>query len=249
MSAPQPPEPVWTPAEPEPHDPFWGWRDVALFVAFLLPAIFLAALASRGLIALLPRRPGAAVLAMTFQFLIYLVLFLSLWLILRLRYDRPFWRSLGWIAPWPKAASTVMWGPALALFVAVLGAAIRAPQIKSPMEELLKDSGSIVLVGVFAVTLGPLAEEILFRGFFLPLLVRTFGTAVGVVLCGLPFALLHGPQYAWSWRHILLLLLASVAFSLTRLWTGSTAAATLVHATYNLTFLLGFLYYRKDLPI
>lgn len=249
MNLPEPPEPILMPVEPEPREPFWSWYDASLFLALLLPSIFAAALASRGLFALVPNKPGAAVMAMTFQFLIYIALFVSLWLVLRLRYDRPFWQSLGWKIPWPKAGATIVWGPALAIFVAVMSVVLRAPQIKSPLEELLKERGAILLVGLFAVTLGPLAEEILFRGFLLPLLVRSFGVAAGVVLCGLPFALLHGPQYSWSWRHLLLLLVASVAFSLTRLRTGSTAAATLVHATYNLTFLLGFLFYRKDSPI
>ena len=103
------------------------------------------------------------------------------------------------------------------------------------------------MVGFFATTLGPLAEELVFRGFLQPLMMRTFGTAAGIVLASLPFSLAHGPQYSWSWRHVLLLFLASVVFGVVRWRTGSTAASTLVHATYNLTFFTGFLLQRKDL--
>ena len=110
-----------------------------------------------------------------------------------------------------------------------------------PMQELLRDRASLVLVGIFAVTLGPLCEELSFRGFFLPLLARSLGAAGGVLLTAVAFSLMHGPQYAWSWRHILLITLAGVAFGVVRLRSGSTAAATIMHATYNLTFFVAYL--------
>jgi membrane protease YdiL (CAAX protease family) len=104
-----------------------------------------------------------------------------------------------------------------------------------PMEELLRDRLSIALVGLFATTLGPVCEELAFRGFLQPLLTRTFGAVVGVVLAALPFTLLHGPQYGWSWQHVLPVGLAGLSFGIVRYVTGSTAAATAMHATYNLT--------------
>jgi membrane protease YdiL (CAAX protease family) len=75
----------------------------------------------------------------------------------------------------------------------------------------------------------------------MPLLVRSLGAAGGVTLAAVPFALLHGPQYAWSWSHVLLVGLAGVAFGVARQVTGSTAVATAMHAAYNLTFFAGFL--------
>jgi membrane protease YdiL (CAAX protease family) len=112
---------------------------------------------------------------------------------------------------------------------------------------LLRDRWSILLVGTFAVTLGPLAEELIFRGFLQPLAVRSFGQWAGITLASAPFALLHGPQYAWNWQHMLLLFLASFVFGYTRHRTGSTAASTVVHATYNLTFFVGYLAQRREL--
>jgi hypothetical protein len=91
-----------------------------------------------------------------------------------------------------------------------------------------------------------MAEELGFRGFLLPLMMRTFGTVGAVVLCSGLFVGLHGPQYAWSWQHLVLLMIASVVFCLVRIWTGSTAASTLVHATYNLTFFTGYLFQERD---
>jgi membrane protease YdiL (CAAX protease family) len=129
----------------------------------------------------------------------------------------------------------------------MLGSLLRTPNLDSPMQRLLEDKQSIALVGVFATTLGPLAEELIFRGFFQPLLVAKLGSIVGIAAASLPFALLHGPQYSWTWQHIVLLFMASLTFGVVRHRTGSTAASTMVHATYNLTFFTGFLLQRKEL--
>lgn len=239
------------PPSPE-RTPFWGWTDVGLFIGAFLPMLLGGVFVGRWMIGLVKPATTLAAQAMALQFVMYAALFGALYLVLRVRYGRPFWRSLAWNTTWPRMSATLALGPLLAVGVALFGVVLKAPQIKSPLEDLLKDPASIALVGIVAVTIGPLAEEILFRGFLLPLLVRTLGVAAAVVLCGLPFTLLHGPQYAWSWRHLLLLLVVSIVFSFVRLRTGSTAAATLVHALYNATFMAVFLaakFYRKDFPL
>ena len=98
-----------------------------------------------------------------------------------------------------------------------------------------------MLVAFFAVVLGPVFEELLFRGFLLPLLQRALGAWLGILLAAAGFALLHGAQYQWSWKHLLLVGLAGAAFGLARYKTGSTAAAALLHGGYNLTFFVGYL--------
>lgn len=248
MSQPGPEFAIARPAPPG-AAVFWDWRDAGLFLLLALPCLALAAAFSRGLFLLVPGNPGPAAQSLAFQMVAYLLWFVALYWMLKARYQRPFWQSLGWVTRWPRPWLTVFLGPALAISLAILGVLLRAPHVESPIEQLLTDRFSIVLVGLFAATLGPLAEELAFRGFLLPLLLRTFGVTLGVVLCSLPFTLLHGPQYSWSWKHLLLLFCASAVFSLTRIRTGSTAAATLVHATYNLTFFTGFVLNRKDLPL
>jgi len=84
-------------------------------------------------------------------------------------------------------------------------------------------------------------EELAFRGFLMPLLVRSFGAAIGIAGAAIPFALLHGDQYAWTWQYVLLVALAGVAFGWLRYRTGSTMASALMHSTYNATFYAAFL--------
>jgi membrane protease YdiL (CAAX protease family) len=245
MSDPQTAAPA-----PVERDPFWGYQDLALFAALAVPSLLFSFLLVRGVIWIggwHPQTKAPPLLAA--QFLAYGFWFLALWGLLKLRYDRPFWASLGWARPRAGLWMLVFAGPVLALLIAVLGLALQTPEINMPIRDLLTDWTSVLLVGIFATTLGPLCEELAFRGFLLPLVARSLGRVAGVIVAALPFAILHGPQYAWSWRHVLLITLAGAVFGWVRLRSRSTFAAALVHAGYNLTFFSAYLFQGKDLPV
>jgi hypothetical protein len=229
------------------QDVFWNWLDALLFVGLVLPSIMLSVALTHGILLFARSTPSEALRAMTFQFLAYGIWFSSLWAMLRFRYDRPFWVSMGWTIPWPRMGLTVVVGPALVFTVMGVGQLLNLPPVDSAVERLLTDRWSVALVGAFAVTLGPLAEELAFRGFLQPLLIKSLGTVAGIAVACLPFALLHGPQYAWNWQHLVLLFVASAVFGVTRHWTRSTAASTLVHAAYNFTFFAAYVTQRKEL--
>ncbi len=231
-----------TAADPREQTPFWGYADLLLLCGALIPSILLAvgillAVTRAGSVDL--TRAGAAILV---QFAAYLFLFLGLYAIFRFRYRRPFWPSLGWTGNGALIGQALAAGPLLALIIGGLGQLLRTPDINVPMMEMLDTPTAIALIGFFAVTLGPLCEELLFRGFLMPLLARSVGATGAILLASAPFALLHGPQYGWSWRHVLLIGAAGAAFGWLRHKSGSTAASTAMHATYNLAFFIGFLY-------
>ena len=104
---------------------------------------------------------------------------------------------------------------------------------------MLEGPLGLPLFGIFSVILGPVTEELAFRGFFMPLLIRALGAPAGIILTALPFALLHGPEYAWAWQYVLLIGAAGAAFGWVRYGTGSTLASAMMHSTYNLTFFAG----------
>jgi membrane protease YdiL (CAAX protease family) len=180
------------------------------------------------------------------QFLAYGFIFLCLYLLLRIRHDQPFWDSMAWEGATRGVPIGLFSGPLLALVIAALGLVLAPKEIDNPFRELMRDRLSIILIGIFATTLGPLCEELAFRGFFQPLFSRTFGTVIGILLANLPFALMHGPQYAWSWQHLILVGLAGMTFGAVRHYFKSTAAAVGMHATYNLTFFSGFVIQRGN---
>jgi membrane protease YdiL (CAAX protease family) len=226
--------------------PFWDWLDALFLLGLLIPVALAAIGVTRAFVLVWPGM-GRAAQALALMFSGYAFWLTSLWMLLKVRYAQPFWPSMAWTVPWRHAAATIFLGPVLAISVAVGAVLLKTPEFANEIQKLMTDGFSIALVGIFSFTLGPLCEELAFRGFFLPLLTRSLGVHAGVFVCALPFALLHGPQYQWTWQVVALLVAAGMAFGYTRVWTGSTAAATLVHATYNLTFFTGYLVSRKEL--
>jgi membrane protease YdiL (CAAX protease family) len=228
------------------RDPFWGYSDLALFAGALLPSGLLAVAGAVLLGWLAPQLlESKALIAIGLQFVAYGIWFVGLWAIFRFRYGRPFWESLGWRGG-PAVGRCLAWGPPLALGISLLGALLGTPNVKMPIEELLRDRTSMIIVGLIAVTLAPVCEELIFRGFLQPLLSRSLGAALGILIAASPFALLHGPEYGWSWRHVALIGLAGVGFGWARYATASTAAAAAMHSTYNLTIFLGYLALRSQ---
>lgn len=232
--------PAWRPAQEPP--PKWGLLDVAFMLSIALPALLASTLVVLGLSFALPAwRTMRAAQVLAIQFLFWGLWLSALYGVIRVRYGGRFWASLGWVRPPRGMGHAAGLGVLIALGVIGLGLVLRPPQIPMPLLELLKDPWSLALVGVFAVTLGPLCEELAFRGFLLPWLARVIRPGPAVLATSALFAALHGPEYAWSWRHVLLIAVAGSAFGAVRLHSGSTAAAAAAHAAYNLVFFVSLL--------
>jgi hypothetical protein len=98
---------------------------------------------------------------------------------------------------------------------------------------MMKDRNTLIVLAIFGTTAAPVAEELAFRGFLQPLLVRNLGAVAGIALAAVLFGGLHYSEYGASWRSALLVALAGAAFGCVRYWTGSTAAAAIMHASFN----------------
>ena len=223
--------------------PFWTYQDLAIFISLAFPSLIVSVMAVRALVRFWP--VGKAFEALLAQLIWYVLVFSVLYFLLRLRYGQPFWRSLGWVAPFRGANLSFLAGPFLAIGIGYLGYLIRTPEIQAPFQQMLEDRPTIILFSIFAVVLGPLCEELAFRGFLMPLLVRSLGAIAGVVLTGLLFGALHAAEYQWSWKHVLLISAAGTVFGWVRFRTGSTAASTFMHSSYNLTQLVAFVSQSK----
>jgi len=175
------------------------------------------------------------------QLIAYGIIFGSLYALLHLRYGQPFWRSLGWTFPVAAVVASFLAGPLLAVTLGLLGNVLRTPETPLPFRQMLQDRPTVVLFSISVVIIGPLCEELAFRGFLMPLLVRSFGPLTGIAVTGFLFGSLHGPEYGWHWQQALLISVAGMVFGWVRFRSGSTAAALAMHSTYNLTQLAVFL--------
>ena len=230
------PEP---PPETNPSQPFWHYHDLGLFISLCFPSLLISILVVRALSGLIPYgKPFEGLLA---QLIWYVLAFSSLYALLQLRYRKPFWHSLGWKTPsFQTTAMCFVAGPFLAIGIGYLGYVLRTPEISLPFQQMLDNRPTLLLFSIFVVILGPLCEELAFRGFLLPLFVRSLGAASGIIGTGLLFGCLHAPEYSWSWRHVLLVSVAGAVFGWVRYRTDSTAAATYMHSSYNLTQFAAF---------
>jgi len=91
----------------------------------------------------------------------------------------------------------------------------------------------LALVAVVA-SLGPLVEEILFRGVLLSALTKRWRVGGSVVISALLFAVSHLPSMQWQWYALPDLALLAGALAWLRLRTGSLWPAVLAHGVNNL---------------
>jgi membrane protease YdiL (CAAX protease family) len=229
------------PPPPTERAPFWGYGDLLIWLALLIPSLGLGLAVTLGIFHLFPSstRPKIVDLVVA-QFVAYGIWLLALAAIFRFRHGRPFWRSLGWVQPPDGFARYLALGPVLALATGAISALLRTPDVQTPMREFLHDPQSFAVLAVLGVSLAPLCEELIFRGFLLPLVARTIGPIPGIVTTALLFGLLHGGQNRWLWQAVVLVGFAGFVFGWVRYRTGSTAASVLMHAGYNMTLFIGY---------
>jgi uncharacterized protein len=225
-----------TPAHAE--EPFWTYLDLALFIALAFPCIILGGLIAKLFTLISPALDPAKIWVGMLVF--YGLWFGCLYLLLKSRYYRPFWASLGWIYNGRGMLLAAITGPLLAVAVGLMGQLLHTPTVDLPMKKLLEGRLSLALFGVFSVLIGPVTEELAFRGFLMPLLVHSLGPAAGIILTAIPFGLLHGTQYGWHWQYVVLVGFAGAIFGWVRYSTGSTLASATLHSAYNLTFFAAF---------
>jgi membrane protease YdiL (CAAX protease family) len=238
------------PAPPEPErDPFWGYPDLLFFAGLVVPSMLIGWAVVKAGMFLFHIHAVLPVAELLFeQFLGYGVLFGGLLLMFRLQYERPFWRSLGWTRASIPFLWNVICGLGAAFVVALMSYWIHTPNVSTPLTEMMQDRTSVILLATFGVTLGPLCEELAFRGFLQPLLVRSLGAVPGILVAAIPFGLLHFQEYGNSWRHAVLIALAGASFGWMRQATGSTRAAAIMHASYNALFFFVLFAQRRELP-
>jgi membrane protease YdiL (CAAX protease family) len=214
----------------QPDVPFWGFGELFVGLAVFLVAIGAVAGAASELLHVDPKRGYWAVAE---EFSAYLILFATL-KIMFFFHQKPLLRSLGWVPQPFGALSLAGLGFALVLVSIVLQIVLRTPDTKTPFEVLLNgDPVSRIAIAVFGMTVGPVIEELLFRGFMQPVLINAAGVFPGILITSCVFGAAHLSQNAGIWQSGLLIALAGFVFGVVRHVSGSTRASSVVHVAYN----------------
>ena len=198
----------------------WDYTDICAFLicvvtlgAFLRLAIVVHVLPTRAV-----QEPGVLL-----QAVLCLCILFALYATLKVRHGGAVWRALGWTLPSRRYTFTASFGGALlaaAVILLVQAGGLRAPLVSGWTTAAL------------AASVGPVLEESFFRGCVLPLVARNSGTPAAVILTALVFASFHKPPTV---LHCVCFAVNGVVYGWIRVASGSTAAAALMHAAYNLT--------------
>ncbi|MEW9623636.1 CPBP family intramembrane glutamic endopeptidase [Rhodanobacter geophilus] len=163
-------------------------------------------------------------------------------------------------ARWPRLWSQAVppgfgfAAPAAAYCVAAVALGLVVPLLGGKLTELLAhghavpqdvkqlgegaSTGFRIALTLVVASIGPLVEELLFRGVLLSALLRHLRTAWAVLASAALFALVHLPDLHWLWYALPNLALLGVVLAWLRLRSGSLWPAVLAHAINNLLAML-----------
>jgi membrane protease YdiL (CAAX protease family) len=239
------PEPEFKPSggtlqpEPTPQEvvAWTGWDVLQMAVLTIVSiVVFLMVLAVAAQRLLYPKIafldvikfPLISVIA---QLLSYLLVLGFMVAVIKRNPDRRFWRDVQW--HWPMNWSVYLLG-GVVLSVGLQGLAHLLPMPKDlPIDRFFQTPPEAWVLSVFSMTLAPLMEELFFRGFLYPVLVRRLGVLLAVLLTAASFGLIHAPQLGKAWGPVLVIFLVGLTLTLARAVTKSVAPGFLMHVAYN----------------
>ena len=165
------------------------------------------------------------------QFPLYIALAAYMFLLVEGKYHVPFWQALRW--NWPQSWWKLLGvGAGMLVVLGLLENLLPMPK-DTPFEHFFDRPRDAYLLAILAVSIGPLMEELFFRGFLYSVAARRWGIGWGIFLAALPFALLHLQQYGYAWGAVLVIFVVGVVCGIVRAMTRSVGASFLVHVGYN----------------
>lgn len=220
---------------PPRREPFWDYADLlmvigigfAFMVVFCFPMVFL--LKPQG------RAPTNLVaVAAALQTGLYLAVYLSIKTVFIFRHGvKSVFESLGWRSTTFNLSLAGAGGVALAFVVSGIAALLHTPQVESPIEQFTKSPGAIIFIAALAITAAPIFEELFFRGLLQPLLSRSFGSAIGILLTAILFGALHLPEYSKVWQYGVAIVIVGLVLGYIRARSDSLIPSTIMHGCFN----------------
>ena len=228
---------TYHPAANSGENPVWSGWDVLVIAVLILGTLFFVQLfiilgarhfafphASWMEVA---QKPSLALLS---QLLTYGAVALYMILLVEGKYHARFWQAIRW--NWPAGLGLRFVGAGvLMISFAQLERFLPMPKT-TPFDQFFDRPLDAYLLVAFAVTLGPLMEEIFFRGFLYPVLARRTRAVPAILITGVLFGVVHSPQYGYSWA-VLIIVLVGVVLTTIRAVTKSVASSFLAHIGYN----------------
>ncbi len=232
--------------------PPWSAWDVAAVLCFTLVALYAFSSAALVIAHIVTRQRHVSVAELATnpiviigaQLAAYPVVIIFMIALVRNKTKERFGQAIRWKWPGVAASGFLLTGIMVAFVVEFASRWLPIPK-SLPMDKFFNDATGAYLMAVFGTTLAPLLEELFFRGMLYPLVRRSFGIGVGVVITAGAFAGIHVAQLGYAWGPLLSIFVVGVVFTVVRERTDSVAASFLVHCGYNAT-LFAMLWFASD---
>jgi len=222
--------------------PFWGYTDLLLMIGLVSVSVLFIMTATSAWVYFHPSlKNDLTPLALPVQFVAYFFVYLCFCAVFKLKYDRGVFESLGWRKTGSSLLAAGMGGVLLAFAISTVAVLIHTPKVDTAFEELVKTPLSMALLALTAIVVAPLFEEMVFRGFLQPLLSRTLGVALGVLVTALLFGGLHSSEYKGAWQYVAAITLVGIALGVLRAKTNSIIPGTIMHGCFNAVSIMGLL--------
>jgi uncharacterized protein len=230
-----------SPLKPAPSEnPVWsGWDVLQIALLTVVSIIIFLLVSAVGAQRLLyPRSAFVDVVqfplvTVVAQLLAYLLVLGFMVAVVKRVPGHEFWRELRWEWPqhWPLY---LVAGFVLSVGLQAFAHLLPMPK-ELPIDRFFRTAQEAWALSLFGMTFAPLMEELFFRGFLYPVLVRRLGTASAIVVTSATFGLIHASQLGRAWGPVLVVSLVGLALTITRALTKSVAPGFLIHVAYNST--------------
>jgi hypothetical protein len=238
-------------AQPPQRAAGWTYVDILLFLLFAIPAQLAAVAICIGVFHFFEWVSGAestfpaslteAPMVVAVQLVWWMLLLGFIYGVVAVKHQLPFWPAIGWTSLNRPPTVYLLWGILLAFSVAAFSQLMPMPSERMPIEDLIRDRESLILLALYGVLFAPAVEELVFRGFLYKPVERSHGPLLAILVTSVVFSLPHASQYGWRWQNLLLLTYVGVIFGTVRARTQSIVPSTLLHAGYNATLFAGLL--------
>jgi CAAX protease family protein len=220
------------------ENPVWsGWDVLQIFLLAVVAIVVFGLLAAFGAQRLFfPKTPFVDVvqfplLTVLAQVLAYMLVLGFMVAVVKRVPSREFWREVRW--KWPRHwAMYLVAGFVLSVGLQAFARLLPMPR-ELPMDRFFRTAQEAWALSLFGMAVAPLMEELFFRGFLYPVLVRRLGTVTAVVLTSASFGLIHASQLGHAWAPVLVVSLVGLALTMARAVTKSVAPGFLMHVAYN----------------
>jgi membrane protease YdiL (CAAX protease family) len=148
------------------------------------------------------------------QGLVYLLILAFMILIVKREPGQNFWQAIRW--NWPQHWSFyLLAGVTLSFALQAIARFLPMPK-DLPMDRFFRTPREAWTLSLFSVSFAPLIEELFFRGFLYPVLVRRFGAAIAVLAATIGVSLIYAGRLGWTRGALLGIFVVGLGFTVRR---------------------------------